>query len=123
MLTDQDLIDNARKAYDEKRLVAQMPNPTHLDCNRLLSKDRTHCCALGTSLTPEYFDKYAARAGLPTALYDNSGSNGEGAYSQLMRTHDIWSNSRLSDLRAIVGLRRGYENDFRAVIGLEPLPC
>jgi hypothetical protein len=114
-MTPQKLIANARKAYEENRLVAQKPGLNRSDCHQLLSLDQKHCCGVGASLRKSQYKKFGDSVGLPNTPLDTE------TYGHLMRTHDSWARDRLTFGTTPEALIQ-RENDFRAVIELEPLP-
>jgi pimeloyl-ACP methyl ester carboxylesterase len=128
-----ELIQAARKAYDEKRLNAfYMGYGGPIGCiySRKWPDGVMGVCAIGAALTPEELEN------LRTIDY-NDGVSARGLVERefiqfekvedamrLQQAHDAWANQcrRVGDGREDEKkIENDFHNDFRKVIGLEPL--
>jgi hypothetical protein len=114
MLTPDDLIRNARDAYQSRRLVAQGHDIGAGDLSRLLSRNHYYCCAMGASLNPEGSWRSATNPHLPKDQF-NPRSDPTDIARSLVSAHDKWAEAA-ARLQPTLDL----ENEFRAVINLRP---
>lgn len=118
VLKAADVIAAARRAYEEGRLSAQGPTP---ECSYRDSSGLP--CAIGAALTDEEANGLGGSIG-SAVNWGDVVTDDKGRLTTLQTAHDLWANDRrvlLAD-NSFANEAHRRENDFRALIGLDPLP-